>query len=152
MLHSVRPILVQLVLVLFLAVPAMAEVRLPEPQESRAQALFAELRCVVCQNQSIGGSDADVARDLREIVREQIVAGQSNSEIRTFLVERYGEYILLKPVFAWHTALLWGAPFLLLIAGAGLLFARGRRTADASATALTADEEVRIAGLLKDED
>ena len=72
---------------------------------------------MVCQNQSIGDSDADVARDLREIVREQIQAGQTNQQIRTFLVDRYGEFILLKPVFAWHTLVLWVAPVFLLLLG-----------------------------------
>lgn len=103
-----------------LQVPAVAETTLPAAQEERARKLFLQLRCVVCQNQSIGDSDADVARDLREIVREQISAGKTNSEISQFLVARYGEFILLKPVFAWHTAALWGAPIVLLLVG-GLL-------------------------------
>lgn len=97
-----------------------AETRLPAAEEERARKLFLQLRCVVCQNQSIGDSDADVARDLREIVREQISAGKTNAEISGFLVDRYGEFILLKPVFAWHTAALWGAPIVLLLIG-GLL-------------------------------
>ncbi|MEL6736923.1 MAG: cytochrome c-type biogenesis protein, partial [Pseudomonadota bacterium] len=78
--------------------------------DARTKALFHELRCVVCQNQSIAESDADVAKDLREIVREQIGAGKTDSQIKTFLVDRYGEFILLKPVLSWHTALLWLAP------------------------------------------
>ena len=93
------------------------EQRLAPELEERAKVLFLELRCVVCQNQSIGDSDADVARDLREIVREQITAGKTNSQIKDFLVARYGEFILLQPVFAWHTAVLWIAPIILLLAG-----------------------------------
>lgn len=104
---------------------AIAETRLEGAQEERARALFLELRCVVCQNQSIGDSDADVARDLREIVREQITQGKTNTEITRFLVDRYGEFILLKPVFAWHTALLWIAPVLLLLVGGFLAWRVG---------------------------
>ena len=101
--------------------PAAAQEQRLTPQlEERAKVLFLQLRCVVCQNQSIGDSDADVARDLREIVREQITAGKTDVQIKQFLVARYGEFILLQPVVAWHTAVLWGAPFVLLLAG-GLL-------------------------------
>ena len=103
---------------LLLATPLAAqEQRLAPELEDRAKVLFLELRCVVCQNQSIGDSDADVARDLREIVREQITAGKTDSQIKDFLVARYGEFILLQPVFAWHTAALWVAPFVLLLGG-----------------------------------
>ena len=101
-----------------LAAPVAAQEQQLSPQlEERAKQLFLQLRCVVCQNQSIGDSDADVAKDLREIVREQITAGKTNGEIKEFLVARYGEFILLQPVIAWHTAILWGAPFVLLLAG-----------------------------------
>lgn len=103
---------------LLLATPVAAQERRLSPElEDRAKVLFLELRCVVCQNQSIGDSDADVARDLREIVREQITAGKTDSQIKDFLVARYGEFILLQPVFAWHTAALWVAPFVLLLGG-----------------------------------
>ena len=126
--RSLKPLLV--FFALLMSVNAWSQTSLPVEMEDRARSLFLELRCVVCQNQSIGDSDADVAKDLREIVREQMVQGKTNQEIRDFLVVRYGEFILLKPVFAWHTAVLWIAPlFLLLIGG---LFAwragRGRRT------------------------
>ena len=97
---------------------ATTETTLPPEMQDRAKALFLQLRCVVCQNQSIGDSDADVAKDLREIVREQMLAGRTDGEILDFLVARYGEFILLKPVFAWHTAILWVAPVLLLVIGA----------------------------------
>ncbi len=109
--------LVLVALALSFSAGARAETQLNPELEERARALFLELRCVVCQNQSIGDSDADVARDLREIVREQIQAGQTNQQIRTFLVDRYGEFILLKPVFAWHTLVLWVAPVFLLLLG-----------------------------------
>ncbi len=105
---------------------AWGQQRLPVEMEDRARLLFLELRCVVCQNQSIGDSDADVAKDLREIVREQMIQGKTNQEIRDFLVIRYGEFILLKPVFAWHTVLLWGAPLFLLLIGGVLVWRAGR--------------------------
>lgn len=132
------------VTLLQLQVPAVAETTLPAAQEERARKLFLQLRCVVCQNQSIGDSDADVARDLREIVREQISAGKTNSEISQFLVARYGEFILLKPVFAWHTAALWGAPIVLLLVG-GLLAWR------ASTRRFKVDEKAQLSSKEQDE-
>ena len=84
--------------------------------ESRARELSGILRCLVCQNQSIDDSDAPLARDLRLLVRERLVAGDTNQEILTYLVARYGEFVLLKPSFAWHTMVLWfGAPFAFLL-------------------------------------
>lgn len=124
--------------------PAFGETTLPAAQEERARKLFLQLRCVVCQNQSIGDSDADVARDLREIVREQISAGKTNSEISQFLVDRYGEFILLKPVFDWHTAALWGAPIVLLLVG-GLLAWR------VSTRRVKLDEKVQLSSQEQDE-
>ncbi len=85
--------------------------------EQRARAISAELRCLVCQNQSIDDSDAPLARDLRLIVREKLKAGASDSDIRRFLVDRYGEFVLLRPPFNWHTALLWLGPFAVLLGG-----------------------------------
>jgi len=87
--------------------------------EARARELSAELRCLVCQNQSIDDSDAPLAKDLRHLVRERLVAGDSNTEVMNFLVQRYGDFVLLKPPFGWHTWLLWLAPALLLIATCG---------------------------------
>ena len=124
-------------LALFMSVNAWGEVRLPAEMEDRARSLFLELRCVVCQNQSIGDSDADVAKDLREIVREQMMQGKTNQEIREFLVARYGEFILLKPVFAWHTAVLWIAPVILLLIGGLFAWRAGR-----SRRALSVDEKL----------
>jgi cytochrome c-type biogenesis protein CcmH len=94
--------------------------------EARARALSAELRCMVCQNQSIDDSDAPLAADLRVLVRERLTAGDSDAEVIGFLVARYGEFILLKPRFGWHTVALWGAP-LAVFAAAVLVAAYGYR-------------------------
>jgi cytochrome c-type biogenesis protein CcmH len=98
--------------------------------EARARALSVQLRCLVCQNQSIDDSDATLARDLRLLVRERLVAGDSDSQVLDFLVARYGEFVLMRPVLAPHTMLLWASPLLLLGLGAlGLVvwFVRRRR-------------------------
>ena len=100
--------------------------------EARARALSVQLRCLVCQNQSIDDSDATLARDLRLLVRERLVAGDSDSQVLDFLVARYGEFVLMRPVLAPHTVLLWASPLLLLGLGAlGLIvwFVRRRRLA-----------------------
>ncbi|MEM1039822.1 MAG: cytochrome c-type biogenesis protein [Pseudomonadota bacterium] len=118
--------------------------------DDRTKALFNELRCVVCQNQSIAESDADVAKDLREIVREQIGAGKTDSQIKTFLVDRYGEFILLKPVLSWHTALLWLAPALFLLFSVLLLIRRFSSRSVAIDDRLNAQEEQELKSLLKE--
>jgi cytochrome c-type biogenesis protein CcmH len=95
--------------------------------EHRAREISAQLRCLVCQNQSIDDSDAPLAKDLRTLVREQLVQGKSDGEIMDFVVSRYGDYVLLKPPFSMNTLLLWGTPFaVLLIAGAALMMRRRR--------------------------
>ena len=95
--------------------------------EARARAISAELRCLVCQNQSIDDSDAPLARDLRTLVREQLSQGKSDQEIMDFVVARYGEFVLLKPRLTTSTLLLWATPFaVLLIAGAALILRRRR--------------------------
>jgi cytochrome c-type biogenesis protein CcmH len=120
---------------LLLALPAMAvgpDEILPDPAlESRARDISAGLRCLVCQNQSIDDSDAELARDLRLLVRERLVAGDSDEAVRQFVVDRYGEYVLLAPRFGAHTLLLWAAgPLLLMIGLLGVwLAARGHRAA-----------------------
>ena len=118
--------------------------------ETRARALSRELRCMVCQNQSIDDSDAPLARDLRVLVRERLTAGDSDSEVIDFLVARYGEFVLLNPRFAWHNAVLWITPVAALIAGAIAIFiaVRRRRTAPVAAAPLTADEERRLAEVI----
>ena len=116
--------------------------------EARARALSQELRCMVCQNQSIDDSDAPLAKDLRVLVRERLTAGDSDNQVIDFLVARYGEFVLLKPRFSPHTLLLWLAPFaVLLIAAFGFVAAR-RRNAPAGPERLTPDEEARINALL----
>ena len=125
--------------------------RLPDPAlESRAQALGRELRCMVCQNQSIEDSDADLARDLRRIVREQVTAGRSDSEVMRFVHDRYGDFVLLRPPVKATTALLWASPALALGAGLALILAMRRRRAELAATepaALTEAERARLARL-----
>jgi cytochrome c-type biogenesis protein CcmH len=124
--------------------------RLSDPaQEARARALFREVRCLVCQNESIDDSTAELARDLRQVVREQVAAGKTDQEIRDFLVARYGEFALLKPAVSAPNAALWGAPILVLLVGAGLLVLRLRnRPAPA---ALSPEEEARLAQLTREE-
>lgn len=98
--------------------------------EARARVISKDIRCMVCQNQSIDDSNADLARDLRIIVRERLVAGDSDAEVKNYLVARYGDYVLLTPPMTWGTALLWGGPFVLLAFGSILIFFwyRGRGT------------------------
>jgi cytochrome c-type biogenesis protein CcmH len=116
--------------------------------EAHARALSRELRCMVCQNQSIDDSDAPLARDLRLLVRERLKAGDSDRQVLDFLVSRYGEFVLLRPRFAWHNAILWGAPFLVLLAGALALILKGRRRA-VPPPPLAADEERRLHDLVR---
>jgi len=117
--------------------------------EARARALSAELRCMVCQNESIDESNAPLAHDLRVLVRDHLKAGDSDAAIRQFLVARYGDFILLKPPFKAETLLLWGTPLLVLFAGGiGIAFAARRRSVSSS-TVLNSEEQARLAGLLK---
>ena len=117
--------------------------------EARARDLSADLRCLVCQNQSIDDSHAPLAKDLRLLVRERLQAGDSDEQVRTYLVQRYGDFILLKPPLRIGTLLLWGAPLAVLIAGGfGLLLAARRRSAGAAPAALSAEEQARLDKLL----
>ena len=101
---------------------------LPDPVlESRARAISSELRCMVCQNQSIDDSEAPLARDLRLLVRERLKAGDDDREVVDFLVARYGEFVLLKPRLAWHTAILWATPALALLGGLIMILSAMRR-------------------------
>jgi cytochrome c-type biogenesis protein CcmH len=119
MVWSVRIVLV--VLALLGAGPLYAvqvDEILPDPVlEGRARAISHDLRCMVCQNQSIDDSEAPLARDLRLLVRERLKAGDSDSQVVDYMVARYGEFVLLQPRMSWHTAVLWGAPLTILIAG-----------------------------------
>lgn len=118
--------------------------------ETRARALSAELRCMVCQNQSIDDSDAPLARDLRILLRERLVAGDSDEEVIAFLVDRYGEFILLRPQFNLKTALLWLAPAILLVAGAIIAFGVFRRRRPAAVSGLSGEEEAELQRILSD--
>jgi cytochrome c-type biogenesis protein CcmH len=117
--------------------------------EARARALSAQLRCMVCQNESIDESHADLARDLRVLVRERLQAGDSDEQIRADLVRRYGDFILLKPPFKLETWLLWGAPLLILFSGGGIIFvARRRQRSYAQATPLSEAERAKLDAML----
>ncbi len=146
-------------LALFLAGPAPAatspDEMLKDPaQEARARALGRELRCLVCQNQSIDDSDADLAKDLRRVVRERVGAGESDGQVKEFLVARYGDFVLLKPPVRPETYALWFGPAAVLLLGGGLLLAfyRGRRRDASSGVVpeLSKQERARLDRLLAD--
>ncbi len=136
-------------------VQAAPELPLVDPAlETRALALHRVIRCLVCQNQSIAESNAELARDLRDLVPERLVAGDGDDEVLAFLVRRYGDWVLLRPPFRPGTALIWLAPVLLLIGGGlavVLWYRRGRRSGSAPA-ALAADERRRLEDLLAEGD
>jgi len=132
-----------------LACLGAAQAPLPDPaQEARARALFAEIRCVVCQHESIADSPAGIAGDLRRMVREEIAGGATDAEIRALLVERYGDYVLFRPPFRPATLILWGAPFALLLLVGGVLLLRSRRSPEPVAP-LSPEEEAALARLLE---
>ncbi|HEX6958858.1 MAG TPA: cytochrome c-type biogenesis protein [Ferrovibrio sp.] len=147
------------VFLLLAAWPAFAQhldETLPDPaQEQRAHEISRELRCLVCQNQSIEDSNAPLARDLRRIVRERIAAGDSDQAVKDYLVARYGEWVLLKPSFNRENLLLWLGPALFLLIGALVVFAvlrRQRAAAKAAAAApLTEAEAKRLQALLNEQ-
>jgi cytochrome c-type biogenesis protein CcmH len=135
------------------AAPAFAvnpdEVLSDPALEARARTLSSELRCMVCQNQSIDDSNADLAKDLRLLVRERITDGDSDEQVLNYIVSRYGEFVLLKPRVSVRTLLLWGAPVLLILAGGASLvvFAR-KRAGKPTGSKLTAEEQTKLAELL----
>lgn len=138
------------------ALAVMPDEKLSDPAlEARAREISKELRCLVCQNQSIDDSNADLARDLRVLVRERLVAGDSNDQVIAYVHDRYGDFVLLRPPVTGYTALLWGGPFALLaLAGLGtaLYMRQRRRDVDSlPAPVLTAAEEARLASLLDDD-
>ena len=117
--------------------------------EQRARGISLGLRCLVCQNQSIDDSDAQVAQDLRRVVRQRLVAGDSDAEVRAYIVDRYGDFVLLKPPFNARTLLLWLGPVIVLLCG-GALVLWGRRRARAGTPALSAAEQAELQKLLDD--
>ncbi len=119
--------------------------------EARARHLSQELRCMVCQNQSIDDSEASLAHDLRVLVRDRLKAGDSDQQVLDFLVARYGEFVLLKPRFELRTLLLWGLPLLALAAGAvGLVAALRRRKSESEdPQPLSAAEQQKLATLVE---
>jgi cytochrome c-type biogenesis protein CcmH len=142
-----------LLALLLLASPALAVIdpreMLPDPaQEERARAIGRELRCLVCQNQSIDDSNAGLARDLRQIVRERVAAGDSNAEVLAFVTARYGDYVRLTPPLNAATVALWASPVVVL--GLGALAVLGfyrRRTAVTPPPPLNEEERARLARL-----
>lgn len=148
-------LLAALVLLLGLCGPSLAvqpSEMLDDPVlEQRARNLSAGLRCMVCQNQSIDDSDAELARDLRVLVRERLAAGETDQQVIDYVVSRYGEFVLLQPRFSGRNALLWATPALLLAVGGGVLLAyalRRRRPAQTRPAALSAEEEARLRDIL----
>jgi cytochrome c-type biogenesis protein CcmH len=124
---------------------------LPDPTlETRARAISSELRCMVCQNQSIDDSDAPLARDLRILVRERLKAGDSDNSVRAFLTTRYGDFILLKPPLKPETVMLWLGPGVLLLAGVAIILLRRPRRGIAGSgdTELSAEERAALSSLV----
>jgi len=152
--------IILLVFALLLSAPASSwaavqpdEMLQNQELEARARTLSQQLRCMVCQNESIDESDAPLAHDLRVLVRERLQAGDSDAQVLDFLVARYGEFVLLKPRLSWRTAILWGLPPGLLLGGIALLVvaaARRRGRVQEPAPNLTAAEELRLKKILAD--
>src|SRR6266487_3152486 len=151
--------LIVAVLTLVALPPALAvepdEILSDPALEARARALSKDLRCMVCQNQSIDDSQAPLARDLRILVRERLQAGESDQQVINFLVARYGEFVLLRPRFSWHTALLWLGPAAMLVIGACGIIVLARRyranfhRAITEQDKLTAAEAARLSDILR---
>lgn len=150
-----RHVLAVLLFLLAAITPAFAvnpDEVLSDPRlEERARALSAELRCMVCQNQSIDDSNADLAKDLRLLVRERLKAGDTDEQVLDYLVSRYGEFVLLKPRLSEHTLLLWGMPVLLLLVGGLFVIRQARKRAKPAPTApLSVEEQKKLDALLED--
>ncbi|HKS09723.1 MAG TPA: cytochrome c-type biogenesis protein [Pyrinomonadaceae bacterium] len=151
-----RSVLLLFLLLVFVVPAALAQVRRPEPVkgdaalEERLHKLSQELRCLVCQNETLADSRADLAEDLRDEIREQMKAGKSDKEIIAFLTDRYGQFILYKPQVTPTTYLLWFGPFLLLLAGLAVLFYYIKQRRDLIAEQpLTSDERKRAEEMLR---
>lgn len=125
---------------------------LPDPAlEARARTISRELRCVVCQNQSVDDSNAEVAHDIRRAVRERLVAGDTDQQVIDYMVARYGDYVLLDPPFKARTLVLWlGTPLVLVLGAAGLWLADRRRPAPTAPTPLSSEEKAQLDALLSD--
>ncbi|MCC3303662.1 cytochrome c-type biogenesis protein CcmH [Sneathiella sp. HT1-7] len=155
-----RPVMLAMVLVPLIVISASAvfiEKKLEDPaQEARARDISGEIRCLVCQNQSILDSNADLAKDLRQIVRERIAFGETDDEVRAFLVARFGDWVLLDPPFKMTTLFLWLGPALIFLLGAFamLVFLRSRnREVDGEKSIkLSAEEETKINELLNSDE
>jgi len=130
------------------AVSDPAELLADPAQEQRAEALGHQLRCLVCQNESVEESNADLARDLRRIIRQRVVAGDSDQQVMDWMVARYGNFVRLRPPFNAMTVMLWGAPAIALLAGVATALIAARRRPVAPAP-LTDAERRRLADLLK---
>ena len=127
------------------------EKRLADPaEEARAQEIMKQLRCLVCQNQSIVDSDAGLAKDIRIIVRERIIAGDTDQQVLSFMTQRYGDWVLLKPPFDGATVILWLSPILLLALGAIVIIRNQRNRKIAASTPLSEEEQKRLVQLLKE--
>ncbi|WP_095089935.1 cytochrome c-type biogenesis protein [Mesorhizobium sophorae] len=152
---SARLSLTSIVLLLALLFAGAAQAVKPDEMladpalEARARALSEGLRCMVCQNQSIDESDADLARDLRILVRQRLVAGDTDQQVMDYVVSRYGEFVLLKPRFELRNALLWGTPVILLLIGGIFIVmtARSRRTL--ATKSLSAEEQASLDAILR---
>lgn len=142
---KVRVFLAAVAAVFCMAAASDPSERLPDPaQEARARHIFEQVRCLVCQNESIDDSQAELAHDLRHIVRDQIRAGRSDGEVKRFLVDRYGEFVLLRPSLSLGNAALWGGPFLVVILGLVLLCGRLRSRRAEPAPELDAADTERL--------
>ncbi len=153
-----RRLLALFLILASLGVPAYAvqpdEVLSDPALEHRARELSGQMRCMVCQNQSIDDSDAPLAKDLRILIRERLVAGDSNQQVVDYLVSRYGEFVLLKPRLTAKTLALWSGPFLILLLGALILWRKRRAFAGApvseAETGLSPEERKKLDSILKD--
>ena len=150
MIRSLTTILTVLVFSLAVHAVAVDEKPLADPvQEARARALMKEFRCLVCQNQSIEDSNAELAQDLRMIVRERVALGDTSDNVRAYMVDRYGDWVLLRPPVKTSTYFLWASPFFVVLVI--LLVVAGRRRGGAAPAALSDEEAAKLAKLLGDD-
>ena len=141
---SLRHLFAALVGLASIAAASDPSERLTDPaQEARARTIFQDVRCLVCQNESIDDSEAELARDLRQIVREQVRSGASDDQVKAFLTQRYGEFVLLTPARSLGNLALWAGPFVVVLMGAGLLVIRLRRPRPEASLSVAEAERVR---------